>query len=201
MVFKEFKPFISPRRFVFTDPDTKREFTGTSIPHLARQIRGYREQNELPPLDLLEVVIENYLCTLPIHVGSCQPIKKASRGFVQYLQGGVAFLRNIVYKSFEPQEEADRRGEICTRCPHNVFPDRGPFIKWIDDIAERSIGKLQSKHHNELGICEVCSCPLRSKVFYNGKIKLTKEQRSTMEALIDPKCWQVEKPEKVETAK
>jgi hypothetical protein len=191
MIFKKFKPFESPRKVSFRDPDTGREFKGPTISDVANQIRGYRSQNELPPLDLLEIVIENHICNFPIHAGCCTPLKGPKRTFMHYVRGGVAFLKNVAYKDFADQVEADRRSEICVQCPHNIFPDRGGFVKWIEDLTNRSVGKRQSKHHNELGLCGICTCPLRSKVFFKGKITLTKEELRKMSELENPKCWQV----------
>lgn len=193
MLFLKFKQFIAPKSFRFTDPDTKREFKGNSIQDLVTQVQGYRSQNDLEELEYLSTVIENFLCHLPIHAGSCMPVKNPKRSIAQYMRGGIATLKNIAYKEFVPQEEADRRSEICSRCPHNNFPDASRhFINWANDIAVRSVGDKKSSHHDKLGVCGLCSCPLRAKVFYKGKIKLSKEELSKMEALSNPPCWQPE---------
>ena len=93
-----------------------------------------------------------------------------------------------MYDSFASQKEADRRAAICAVCPHNVFPDRGNFIRWADHMAVVSVGDRKSKHHDELGNCAVCTCPLRAKVFYTGKNTLTEEQKIEMRKV---NCWQV----------
>lgn len=192
MIFKKFKILNSPSVFVFKDPDTGREFTGKSIAEMLPAIRGYRSQNELEELEYLPQVIENYLCSLPQHKGMCEPVKSPKRSVIQYLQGGVALLKNIAYASFCSQEEADRRSEICSRCPRNEFPNRtSHFTNWANDLANRSVGDRKSSHHNDLGVCGICSCPLRGKVHWAGKIKLTKENLEEMKKLDNPKCWQV----------
>lgn len=176
----------------FKDPDTGREFTGKSIAEILPQIRGYRNQNELEELEYLPQVIENYLCSLPQHRGMCEPVKNPKRSVIQYLQGGVALLKNIAYATFATQEEADKRSEICASCPKNQFPSKtSHFVNWANDLAQRSVGDRRSARHDDLGVCEICSCPLRSKVWYDGKIKLTKEQLEEMKKLDNPKCWQV----------
>lgn len=189
MIFKKFKNFNHPKTFKFPDPDTKRLFTGTSVKDLATQVSGYRKQNELEELEYLEATITNYLCHLPEHKGLCEPYRQPNRTIFQYMRGGIAVLKNIAYKRFASQEVADERSEICANCPLNEFPNKGHFITWIDEIAVLSIGERKSKRHNDLGVCGGCSCPMRAKVFYADRIKLTKDQAETMSKV--PNCWQL----------
>lgn len=103
-----------------------------------------------------------------------------------YIKGGIALLQNMAYDSIVSDERANKRAEVCIKCPHNVFPDKGSFMHWADKLAEASVGDRKSKYHKELGNCEVCSCNMRAKVFYGGKIDLPEDQ---VKALPDF-CWQ-----------
>ena len=141
MTFFTLRPFCGFAEFEFQDPDTGRVHTGNSKADLCARIRAYRQQNELPELEFLETVVENYLCHRPKHAGLCQPLKRLKRGIIPSIRGGVALLQSMLYKSFVPQEVADERSRICAGCPHNVFPDKGPFIAWCDKLAEASIGE------------------------------------------------------------
>jgi hypothetical protein len=98
-----------------------------------------------------------------------------------------------MFKSFAPQVLADKRSEICASCPLNVFPDKGPFIKWSDELALHSIGNRRSKEHDKLGNCDGCSCPLRPKVFFDGTPKLTPEEEKKISEA-NSNCWQLVKP-------
>lgn len=190
-MFLKFNQFSGPKRFVFPDPDKpKKLYVGKSYEELYRLIRGYRSQNELPEIPFLETVVENYLCRLPEHAGSCRPRGPLKRGLIPAIKGGIALIQTMLYSSFASQEVADARSEICVTCPLNSFPDKDKFVKWSDDIAEQSVGSRRSKHHDELGNCLGCGCPLRPKVFYNGKIELTKKQKAEMSEA-KPECWQV----------
>lgn len=153
------------------------------------QIRNYREQNQLPDIPYLETVVENYLCGLPENVGKCDKIK-IKRGILEYIKGGVALLENVFYgeSNMVSEEVANSRAAICIECPYNVFPDKGPFIEWSDKLAEAATHGKRSIHHTKLGNCMACQCPLRAKVWYGGKIKLTKEERAKMGAV---GCWQI----------
>jgi hypothetical protein len=188
MIFKKFKPFLAPKVFQFRDPDTQKEFTGTSIKDVATQVNGYRAQNELEPLEYIEAVIENYLCHLPLHAGSCTPVTNAKRTVGQWTKGGIALLQNLMFKDFAPQDQADKRSEICANCPHNSFPDKNYYITWSDMMAEKSVGQLKSKHHDKLGTCDICGCILKSKVFWKGRVKLSPDELQKMKKV--PNCWQ-----------
>ncbi len=191
-VFKKFKPVGVSRVYRFPDPTTGRMFTGKSIQELVDQVVGYRKQNELEELEYLHSVVENFLCGLPENVGQCMPLKQPKKSIMQFIEGGVATLKNIAYKSFVDQSEADRRSEICARCPENSFPNRDHFVKWVENLAVMSVGDRKSARHEDLGICNICQCPMRGKVFYKGKIRLTPEQLDAMKKLDNPRCWQVD---------
>jgi len=150
-------------------------------------IRAYRKQNELEPLDFLPAIVEHYQCVQPDNIGRCTPAPQLKRGFIQFVKGGIALLKNVAYKSYASQNEADRRAEICLNCLHNTFPDRGPFVRWADDLAEAAVGDRKSTYHDQLGNCGVCSCLLRSKVFYNGTLELTDDELAEMRKV---NCWQ-----------
>lgn len=182
---KKFLPFATSKIWQFTDPDTGFIHTGRDKPDLIKKILGYRDQNDLDPIDQLGAVVDNYLCELPINLGSCKNYK-LERGFLKYIKGGIALLINMAYDKFVSQDEADRRSSICLGCPHNIFPDKGGFITWADEMAKSAIGDRKSKFHKELGNCSVCSCPLRAKVFFGGKLSLSKQEMIEMPEF----CWQ-----------
>jgi len=183
------KPYVGSRKFVFQDPDTGRNYAAKDKPSLIRLIIAYREQNELEPIEQLEAVLENYWCTLPENMGACEPNMHLSRGFLQYLRGGIALVMNMAYgeRNIASKEEADRRAEICIDCEYNNFPDKGAFDVWADEVAIASVGPRKCTKHKELGNCSACSCPLRAKVFWGGKIDLTEEEAQKMRKV---NCWQ-----------
>jgi hypothetical protein len=187
MSFLKFNQLNTPTRFEFKDPDVSHKtYKADSYQNLYRLIRGYREQNGLPEIPYLETVVEHYLCGLPENKGRCVQRPKLKRGLIPTIRGGVALIANVLYKSFVTQEVADARAAVCAKCPHNVFPDKGPFIKWSDDIAEAAVGKRKAKDHDAVGNCSICSCPLRAKVWYNGELKFPEEQLKQFPDF----CWQ-----------
>lgn len=200
-MFLRLKPYIAPKRFVFKDPDTGYFYQAFTRPELIKRIVNYRAQNNLEPLEQLDHVLEHFWCTdCKENTGNCEPNpafnpknKEFKRSLLAYFKGGIALLKNVFYgeANMVSQEVADERAVICRECPHNIVPVKGPMLKWSDEIAEASTGGRKSKYHDELGSCEVCSCPLRAKVFYKGDFGLSAEEKSKMSKL--PKCWQVNK--------
>lgn len=175
--------------FEFKDPDSGRVHKANSKSDLVKLIIAYRQQNNYDPIELIDTVVDNYLCMLPNNAGKCAPFFPIKRGLWATFKGGVAVVKSLLYKSFATQEEADRRAAICKDCIYNVFPDKERFVRWSDSIAEASVGARKSKYHEELGNCDVCTCPLRAKVFFKGDIELTPEQISKMKKV---NCWQTE---------
>lgn len=187
-MFFKFQSFEGPSSYKWKDPDTGREFNEPSKAELIKRIVQYRVQNNLEHIEHLSFVLESYWCMLPENAGKCVPIEGNPRGAMGFLKGGIALLRTFLYDSFAPQEVADKRSEQCARCPFNIFPDKGPFVKWSDEVAIASIEDRKSKRHNDLGQCAVCSCPLKAKVFYTGNIENRKDWVENMEAV---NCWQL----------
>lgn len=183
-----FKPFFAPKTQVFKDPDTAHVYAAKSRKELVALIVNYRAQNELEPLAHLDIVIDNYQCGLAPNQGSCTPLKKLSRGVFPALRGGIAVLYNVFFgeENMVDKPTADKRSSICASCPHNTFPDKGPFIEWSDNLAVQSTGGKRSAQHDELGNCDICSCPLRAKVWAKAPSRLNKSQHDKLPDF----CWQ-----------
>lgn len=186
-MFYKFKPFDGPSRFTFKDPDTGSTFEEKTKLELIRRIAVYRQQNNLEPIEHISYVLESYWCTLPENEGKCVPAT-LDRGFLGYLKGGIALVKQMLYKKFATQEVADKRSEQCSLCRYNVFPDKGVFLKWSEDVAVASVEGRRSKKHTELGMCDVCTCPLKAKVWWSGSIKIEDGWVAPMKEV---DCWQL----------
>lgn len=179
----------SPDSWEFRDPNTSYLYKETTKEKLIAHIIAYRQQNQLPNIDYLPAVVENYVCRLPSnrHLCSAKPFK---RGVMQYLEGGIQLVKQLFIGKFVTPEEADRRSNICTSCKLNVFPDKSTFIAWSDAIAEKTIGKLKAVNYDKLGNCEGCTCVLRAKVWFEPPFTLEKQQATQMRTTT-PNCWQL----------
>ncbi len=191
MFFQRLRPFAAPKRYVFKDPDTGFEYEEKNTRELVQRIVRYRAQNMLPPIERLDLVLENFWCSQAENLGECEycDMKKLHRGLWQYIKGGIALVTSLVYHHQVSQDEADARASQCALCKYNTFPDKDMFVEWSDRIADASVGDRRTKHHDALGNCEVCTCTLKAKVFYKGDMGLTEEQITRMQEV---KCWQIE---------
>ncbi len=188
-MFKRLRAFEAPHSYVFVDPDTGYKYHTPNQESLIKSIITYRHQNRLPDIEALNAVVENYWCGLPENNGKCQDNKNITRSWSAYIKGGIALLQNMAYKSYVSLPVADKRADTCATCPHNIFPDKGPFIKWSDEVAITSIGARKATRHDELGSCDLCGCPLRAKVWLGGEIKLDEDVNKKLPDY----CWQKKK--------
>jgi len=189
-VFLRFKPFTGSLVYRFVDPDSSYQYVAGNKTDLLRAIISYRVLNQLPAIEHLDMVLDQYLCGLPENCGACEPYE-LKRGFLATIKGGVSLLEWMLFPNDHTasQEQADIRAAQCATCPKNIFPDRTCFIKWSDDIALACIGDKRSYCHDMLGHCSVCQCVLRAKVFYTGDMRLTPDQIAEMKTV---SCWQLE---------
>ena len=187
-MFRKFKPFEASRVFEFKDPDTGFQYREKSLADLYKRIVTYRAQNNLEPLELLREVVENYLCGLPENTNKCQPME-LQRSWFQTVVGGVLLLKNLAFRRYAPQKVAEERAKQCEGCKFNVFPDKGPFISFADNIAVMQVGERRTENAEKLGNCEVCTCVLKSKVFYQGS--LPKFPEDQLVQLRSVNCWQL----------
>lgn len=189
-----FRPFESSSVQKLPDPDTGHMHVGTTRAELVSRIMNYRSQNALPPIERLDLVIDNYLCTLPENAGKCKPLE-VRRGLMQYIKGGLVLVQNLMMgkKNIVAETVSRERAAICKECKFNVKADESDnFISWSDEIAYQSLPDDidSSAHRFTLFNCVCCSCPLRVKIWAKGPFPLSKEERAMMESA-NVQCWQL----------
>lgn len=188
-----------PHTWEFRDPNSGFLYTAPTKKELLEYIVSYRTQNELPAIEFLPVVVENYMCRIKANMHLCEK-RVMRRGIMQYLQGGLYMFKSMFSGKFVSQEEADRRSEVCKECPLNFFPtneaEKSKLIAWSDNLAESNIGSKKSAHHEALGNCEACSCTLRLKVWVEPPFKLASNELVKIRAA-NKSCWQL--PENANT--
>lgn len=196
MAMFKFKPFHTSKVWQFPDPDTGYLHRGRDRAELVKSIVSYRANNELAPIDYLDSVLENYLCGLDVNCGECETMQ-LRRGFLAYIKGGISLLKFYFFpeSSRVDQATADRRAEQCVRCKHNVFPtneeELSGFMAWTDSVWQQAVAPAKSAFHDQLGHCDICSCVLKSLVFYKGPHGLSGKELSQAREV---KCWKLEKP-------
>lgn len=188
-MFRRFRAFEVPRTYAFKDPDTGFLYNAKTLNELYTSIIAYRVQNKLDFIEELPLVVENYICGLPENCNKCIHNEKLHRSLFMYIKGGIALLRNMAFKRYATQEEADKRGLQCISCEYNTFPDKSAFVAWADEVTIQQVGDRKSIHDRELGNCSVCTCVLKSKVFFDGKLdEFNAEETKKMRGV---SCWQL----------
>ncbi len=93
-----------------------------------------------------------------------------------------------------PATIADNRAATCVACPKN---GQGDWTRWFTapvseairkEVERRKDMKLSTPHDGQLGVCEVCLCPLKLKVHIpidQIRNNLSKE----ILGQLPPNCW------------
>lgn len=186
-MISKFKPFHGPHQYVFKDPDTGFAFKEKSKKTLIDRIVIYRQQNNLPELQFLDDVLENYWCGLPENVGRCEP-KALKLGLLPLMKAGIVLIKNYMYDRFATQDVAEKRASQCVGCKFNKKPDTEGVKYWLDLVVINTVKGHRVPDYEKLGTCEACNCPINSKVFYDGTISPSREEK---EKFTEVNCWQL----------
>lgn len=204
------KRLIDPRRnpvggWVFYYEPTKHHFGPFKSPEeLIERVRAYINLNNYPEIKDLPYVIEDYVCNQPGNERRCTKREKfiPARTNAQRARGAAAAAKMVYMgdKSFVSRELAEARAKVCVGCPFNV-PDE---MKGIDAAANEMLKKLTGQRITEedkrLGVCGVCTCPLKSKVHMKRSLfedRLSAEEKRALPKEEDGKsftCWMVKDP-------
>lgn len=117
---------------------------------------------KVPPVDLSEQ-IEDILCKRLAGNRNCVPcssMPKQSIGFSQIVRWVKAMYQFAIQNKFEPvdQEEANRRAEICAKCPLQISTSGCWGCKGIAGMLPSIAGARKTPHDPQLKACGVCGC-------------------------------------------
>lgn len=206
------KHLIDPRRapvggWRYVDPDTDYKYQQRykNLDELCDHVKRYRAQNDLEPIHGLKPIIEAWICEQPGMRYQCAKVKeKVARNFRQYMSGAKAYLvaASKGDAAFEDKEWAEKRAEMCVKCPHNVFDTDDDLAKnYSNDFMREQVGDRSTSLDDNLHTCRVCSCILKHKVHYKHRIvsgSLTKKEKEDLpsrELNLEGErftCWQLE---------
>lgn len=188
-ILRKLKPFLAPLDVKFVDPDTGYKYHAKTRVELKHKIYNYRMQNDLPQIENIDLVLEDYWCTLPLNKALCETCP-LERGIMGYLKGGINLFMSMAFKSYVETEEAERRATICDTCIHNKEPENpSSFRSWTDTLALHTIGERKTSKDDNLHSCEICTCVLRCKVWNGGSLKESEE----INKQFPDYCWAKEK--------
>lgn len=94
------------------------------------------------------------------------------------------------------RERALERAQVCLTCPHNDV--KGGMVKYFLSVTAkalqaaagvlRDVRGCQTPHDEKLGVCDVCSCPLPSKIWFPIEI-IEKEMPAGVWPNLPDFCW------------
>lgn len=134
----------------------------------------------------------------PAPTQATQNALAAAAAKARLLVGGAKALKGWL-DSGEPAVDSDtsaERARICSQCVHNTEGDwTAWFTRPVSELIKRDIEKLSQRkltteRDAELGVCDVCFCPLKLKV-HTPIAWITKElPTNILEKLKGvPNCW------------
>ena len=138
-----------------------------SMDELISHIRQYEKNNNLPPLQDLRIVLENFFCSRKGMDKRCidvyTPVDRTSKQVVTGIKAGLKMLYRQLTNSdmLASQEVAEKRAKICAGCPFNSKKEKP---KLTDDIMKAIVSNKKTSKDSCLGVCTKCTCPLKAKV-------------------------------------
>lgn len=152
--------------------------------------KSHLSANNRPIPGDLEEQMQNQLCqTLP--PGWCnydseqRPRPQVDLGWGDVLGGLATFARWIQSGlQYVPQDEADRRALICSRCYLNVHVEGcGACHKAVAEVTK----SRKSKYDFALKACAVCKCLLRAKVHF--PLDTLNKNNDNLQPMYPSHCW------------
>lgn len=173
------------------------EITGTTLEMVIARVIEHRKANSLPIGLDIEHEIEGWLCE--DHPTECQAetlvtIRKRHLGLGDVIMGTKVMLSLIKNGGhLVPREEAERRAQICIKCPYNAEYSRPctGVCAALKEVVDWIVNKQGTQYDSQLKACMVCGCHNQSAVWVPLALQttpLSEHQREQFEALGN-NCW------------
>lgn len=186
---------VPPGGWRFTDPNKGEQFRGSTLEAVAAAVAEYRKFKGFLPGDPL-VEIQRQICMqagpdfckaepgeTPVYIKdktqgiTLKMAASANAALVEFAKGGFQFVDKAV---------ANRRAEICRRCPFNRSLGScscAAAYKAVEAMIPRD------RRQDGISVCGACGCSLQAKVNLPQeaiKASLPADQ------VLPPWCWQNE---------
>lgn len=184
-----------PDGFRYTHPEDGYLSHGWTYDAWVEVAHKHYSANKQPSPPDLETRMQEQLCkTLPpgwcLYDDPNRPRPSVSLGWNDMARGVEVFTRwTIGGRKTVPQEEAERRAEICSRCYLNVNVQG---CSACQQAVAAIVGDRVTKADHALRSCAVCKCFLRAKVHF-PKDLLDTESNAVQEQYPEF-CWMKETP-------
>jgi hypothetical protein len=190
-----------PNGFEYTQPESGRVFSDYTYDRFIKDIRDHRLGNGYPITPTWEEELQDEMCRkhphwFPDHCKRIDSPKLRKVSFASALSF-LGMLSRWAFKGakFVPQEEAERRANICLTCPLNQPLQLGCGA--CQSTILQGISNLMGSHtttlDEKLGACGICSCSLKVAVHFPleaQQFSLTEQMKQEFKDL--GYCWKAE---------
>ena len=163
----------------YIQPETGAKITGGDYYNLLKKIKEHRLANNIPISVNFVAEIQNAICErLPANNSQCthydplqDPLAPRKRVVLEDVKRFIGTMTALVKNGagFESRAEAERRANICLKCPFNIVIEgcagcRG-MLNWVTDV----VGSRSTSLDGHLKGCEICGCELKTSVHVDLK--------------------------------
>ena len=178
-----------------TDPVVvKSEIIEFTCQRLMRELPQTAWKDWLCAGDVLPESKKNFLHSRPSQPSLVKRVVAHIAERLAALPNGLKVMAEWVGEGCEPERQdiVERRASICATCPENAdssFYDliTGPIADSIKRVSQlKSHLTLETKNDGKLGVCDVCGCHLKTKIWVPKKhvVAHTKFSRK-----LPAHCW------------
>ncbi len=179
-----------------TDPLTKVEVYGINMEMVMARVTAERKANGHGVGIGLWEEVEQWICqAYPQECEKSDKVRVRPLEAADILHGTRVLISHFLGGSkLVDQEEANRRAEICSRCPMNLAVPMpcgsGGICQDLLDFIKGTVGDRITPHNDALKHCNICGCSLQAAVWYpletqcKGVTQDQKEQFATIK-----ECW------------
>lgn len=185
-------------RFPYLQQETGFRFAELDFESLLKVVKAHRDANNLPigtnfRYEVMDECCRELLSTYPNWTGAIDDEGRAAilPGRKWNLEDVKGFLTTVTKffmsgGSLVAQEEANRRADICTRCPKNADMAECWSCRGVTGIIQNLRKGKTTPSDDRLKICMACGCDLKTKVW------LEKDVMQREGVVYDPKCWMID---------
>jgi len=158
--------------FYIEDPLTKRPIEGTTFEMLINKAMAYRKANSIPIGLDFEEEVECQVCER--YPQECEISKRAmgmpttAPGLYDVVRGTAVMINHKAHGSqLVDQTEANRRAEICFRCPLRVQMTLpcARCISALENVVQVITGSHGTPFDERLSACAICKCYISASVW------------------------------------
>jgi len=136
--------------------------TGSDFGELLEQCASHLESVKIVPPPNLSLLVQDSMCRRLAGYKFCKPCSQVKQaiGFMEIVRWVHAMWSFATNHGFQcvPQEEAERRAEICAACPMQISDSGCWGCKGIAGLLPLIAGARKTSRDDQLKACGICGC-------------------------------------------